>query len=382
MSLVDSEREGTSQDSEDDFDPIADLTTIDPETLDPKRDFLREAMNIERDISSILVSRSFRTSKTDKERLSNLAAAFLGIITTQNTVIHQLRGRLHEKAEQMKASKPSYASVVTALLDPPRDDRNAGHGERGLGERGTKEHVLLVYPKDEQRSSEDTRNEITGSIDPIKLKIGVKRVNKIRKGGIVVQVTREEDIEKLQRGIENSAMGDKYSCTKPKSINPRLILYGVSEEIDKENLIQKLREQNQTLENAEMEVCFPLRAREGNHLVITTDPDTFHKIIYLGKLNLGWKRVGIKEFVKVTQCFNCFKYGHIAKLCNNKAICANCSREGHKSENCKIKPSCTNCVAANETHRFNLTTDHSATSSFCETYQWEREKITKRINYG
>nr|XP_042910466.1 uncharacterized protein LOC122271868 [Parasteatoda tepidariorum] len=367
-----------SSDSEDGYDPANDLTAINPDTINPKRDFIVEAMTAQTQMSSVGASKKSKLSVNDRERILSIAANFISIINTQNAILNQLRGRLYEKTEQVKMTKPSYASI---LMKDREVQRERGDGPRER-DTETKEHELLMYPKDENGASDDTRSQVTNSIDPIKLKLGVRGINRIRKGGIVVQLTNEEEIQKLKLEIEKSNIGDKFACARPRTLNPKIWLYDVPEDVNKENLIDKIRDQNPPLKNSVMKMCFPLRAKEGSHWVIEVDPDTFHKIIYLEKINIGWNRIRTKEFLRVTQCFKCYRFGHVARYCKDKSVCANCTEHDHTMENCKNKSICINCKTTREDHNLKLNINHDATNRNCETYKWEMERLVKKIYYG
>jgi hypothetical protein len=74
---------------------------------------------------------------------------------------------------------------------------------------------------------------------------------------------------------------------------------------------------------------------------------------------------------KPSQCFRCFKFGHIAKYCKaEKQLCPKCGGDDHKEENCtNTKPSCSNCRG-----------EHAATSSECQRYKEHQQRIEKTIN--
>ena len=49
---------------------------------------------------------------------------------------------------------------------------------------------------------------------------------------------------------------------------------------------------------------------------------------------------------KVTQCFRCREFGHIAKHCRSTEICGRCGSALHATNDCTSLASCTNCVRA------------------------------------
>ena len=57
----------------------------------------------------------------------------------------------------------------------------------------------------------------------------------------------------------------------------------------------------------------------------------------------------------ITQCYKCFKYGHIAAMCRNTPRCGKCSKPGHSERECTVREdptkwSCINCPASNRRH--------------------------------
>jgi hypothetical protein len=47
--------------------------------------------------------------------------------------------------------------------------------------------------------------------------------------------------------------------------------------------------------------------------------------------------------LNITQCFKCFKFGHLAKHCRNNQKCGNCGNEDHDTTNCNNATKCSGC---------------------------------------
>jgi len=45
----------------------------------------------------------------------------------------------------------------------------------------------------------------------------------------------------------------------------------------------------------------------------------------------------------ITQCYKCYKFGHLAKHCKNRQKCGNCGNEDHDTTNCTNNTKCTGC---------------------------------------
>lgn len=86
------------------------------------------------------------------------------------------------------------------------------------------------------------------------------------------------------------------------------------------------------------------------------EPEPFSQIMKKGKVNIKWGRFNIRKYLKPLQCYNCYKYGHLAKYCRLKKKCRNCGSEEHETGNCTQDTHCINCQQHNL--RFNTSFDN------------------------
>lgn len=103
----------------------------------------------------------------------------------------------------------------------------------------------------------------------------------------------------------------------------------------------------------------------------------FNQLIKKDNVNIKWSRYNIREFLKPMQCFNCYKYGHLAKYCKQKRKCQNSSSEGHETENCQEDTHCENFKLHND--RLTLHMIHT-TALKIEIVVFL--KMRSRIDYG
>lgn len=83
------------------------------------------------------------------------------------------------------------------------------------------------------------------------------------------------------------------------------------------------------------------------------------------KIYDGISSFKVRPFVdNVLQCYNCYRYGHLAKHCRRGPVCIACGEEFHG--NCNRAYRCSNCGGR-----------HKATNKQCETYLNNRD--LKRI---
>ena len=100
----------------------------------------------------------------------------------------------------------------------------------------------------------------------------------------------------------------------------------------------------------------------------TASPETANRIISQGLIHEGEIKTCVRYLAegRVTRCFNCQKYGHIARRCKNPTACAECAGN-HTADRCTIGPEAKRkCPTCKENHR--------AGSPHCTVERKEREK--------
>lgn len=73
--------------------------------------------------------------------------------------------------------------------------------KRCLSRKREETVVALIYPNNETES-EVTRDEVRKNINPVNVGMGVKRVRKINKGGVLMELASNTDYEKQQNLIK------------------------------------------------------------------------------------------------------------------------------------------------------------------------------------
>lgn len=112
-------------------------------------------------------------------------------------------------------------------------------------------------------------------------------------------------------------------------------------------------------------------------------PSVCDKLLKSGKVNIGWKRCVVEEHIRILQCYNCFKFGHFAKDCQqNEPTCPNCSGP-HKKDKCDKSVNefrCSNCFSASQKFKIKLDLN-LVLDKLCKSYlrlvNIEKTKIEK-----
>lgn len=164
------------------------------------------------------------------------------------------------------------------------------------------------------------------------------------------------DVEnEAQAKIVQEKVREWAEVRAPQKWNPKLMLYNIPKNYDKEEVVKDFIEQNlpkainEEQSSDRVKICFatgPCDKDTYNLVIQLSGPD--HKtLVRKGKAFLNWNSVRVADFVPVTRCYRCQKYGHISKVCNaERETCGHCGRVGHERNNCTTpnsEPKCSNC---------------------------------------
>lgn len=245
------------------------------------------------------------------------------------------------------------------------------------------EPVVLVVPKEKQ-NSDITRAEMKERIDP--KSIPIENIRSGAKGTIVLEGKNTEDVNKIKEYAKEK-MGEKYDVKVTELKRPKIVISGMGEDLDKDEIIKCLRAQNNYLENAHLLVVNKYSYRIKNNrqkfsVIVEIDGDNFKKVLEQEKVNIDWDRCFVKEFLAVKRCFKCCGYNHKAQDCKKKKTCKRCAGE-HDVIECKSEhEKCTNCINANNNLKLNLDINHMASALDCVVYRRKLDAERKRVNYS
>lgn len=320
---------------------------------------------------------SARVSAPMQRRLRIGLKALSKIFIEQQSIIANLKGKVEAASADLQTITP-FAEIMKQQASeartkpPPRKE-----GKKSLP------HVAMIYPNGEGVESSVTKKAIQAAINPAELKVGISRIRQIRKGGILIETTREEDLDKIIKEIEEKEV-TKNSYTAKKQVKrfPRVILYDVNPEVKKEELVERLKTQNEFLEESSIEIGFSFKGKNGTNWVLTVDPSTFFRLKRSVKIYIGWDSISFREFIRPTQCFKCWRFGHIAKFCRNKKCCAKCTEE-HEEKDCKSSDKkCRNCIEFNQHNKKATSVNHESNDKKCPMVDKEIAKQRTLIDYG
>lgn len=269
--------------------------------------------------------------------------------------------------------QPSYADIAKV--------NKTKKSEKVLPEL-RKEVPLLIMPKKKQNSA-TTKQDLREKVNPANLKIS--NVHERNNGTIVIETDCVREREKIKSAVEN-AMKEQYDIKIPSVIKPRFTIPKISYKYTDEEIVEKLKNQNQCLGESELKLAKVYETKSNNityySAIFEADPDTFTKVMQAGKLNIGWETRKVYDGTDVMMCFKCLGYNHRAPNCRSEEICRKCL-QNHKTSECDSEPQnkCINCIRAKEKLSLDINENHSALDKKCPTYLFMLEQKKKKIYY-
>ncbi|KAJ3631944.1 hypothetical protein MTP99_013044 [Tenebrio molitor] len=95
----------------------------------------------------------------------------------------------------------------------------------------------------------------------------------------------------------------------------------------------------------------------------------------------SWRSHNIRDFLTVTRCYNCQRFGHIAKHCRSEQQCGYCSSTENESRDCRhklgeSKHQCANCIRSG-----NKDANHHTASNQCPIFQHRAQETINATFY-
>lgn len=245
--------------------------------------------------------------------------------------------------------------------------------------------VLLVYPKPESKlqTSEETKDSVQKAIKPTQLGIQIRRLSKIRNGGIALELPRTQ-----VRAVAEK-LNETLSTHVPKKKLPKIKIFEVPTTKESDVAVQEsIRKQNfPGTEEREFHCNIKPVYKVGrkhnptHHWVLELSLNLLKEFRKLGgRIFLGWQSLKVIEHIIVARCYRCQRYGHLAKDCKSPVdVCGHCAKDNHAFEDCPEENwnfSCANCLRAKSDHK------HNVNSVTCPSYIRERNRIASQTDYG
>lgn len=208
--------------------------------------------------------------------------------------------------------------------------------------------------------------------------INVEEFARISGGRIRVVCRTLQEADKLISLLKASANldGEVESLRRP-----RLAIYGVPKEVDKDELERILNSEG--LGEAEVKFKFGHKDAKGVNWVIEVHHASREAFLTRARIQIGWISCLIKPHAKLIHCYKCQLYGHLQASCSASGPTCRWCAGAHRGEACKEKHNkavykCAGCIKnkmASKNHA-------SGDSAKCGYYKIKMEAFHRGIDYG
>lgn len=278
---------------------------------------------------------------------------------------------LRQGAPELVARQRSYAGVTRSM--PLRQMPDPGDSASGM-------ETLEIVPSDlsdsRYRDAAATYSKVCSTIKPDEMGVRVDRIMKGPNKSVRV-VARPCEIDKIRPLLENTGLSAKQF----EKLNPRLIVRDIPSSVDKDQFVNFLVKQNmQDADKPKLVYWLPARDQRNASAVIEVPPEVRGALLSQGRVYIGWTSCRVSDHLRVTQCYKCLGFGHIAKSCKaEEDVCGHCT-ERHESRRCPNKsntPRCHNCIK----YKMSAIAHSAFDASSCPSIIRRLNEKSKRINY-
>ncbi|XP_047995545.1 uncharacterized protein LOC125233535 [Leguminivora glycinivorella] len=248
---------------------------------------------------------------------------------------------------------------------------------------------VAIYPKDQSKSSEETKNLVQKMINPEEMKLHVRALRKVKNGGVIISTDSKDDIEKLKSTFKSTS--PNLTIDEPLKRRPRIILLGVPSAMREQEVYSCLYEQNivdkfPELTREEFIASIKLSHKSGKkdletcNYIIEVPANIRRALISQNRAFINWSSCLVKDFTTLTRCLKCHFYGHAAKTCRQPELtCGHCSNLGHSDKECPNKaedPKCATCSL------FKKQSHHQTGDPDCPVRKMAERRYINSIDYG
>ena len=321
---------------------------------------------------------------TDTNKVSKSMSKF--VLAKWSTLERQL----YEQFVEAQKWKSAYEAIKGATMQPKQT-----YAEKVMVKAPTvpkeliksPKTIVTVFPAEGTKitNSEQTKEIVMGSFKPVTDKLRIRNLRKIRNNGVLIETEGRNDLMQILQSKKLEEAGLKASL--PSKKQPRIIIFDVPREYCENTLTEAIHLQNaEGINKQKLDNEFKLIFKTGNKLketvnwVAEVSPDLRKLLTAKGRVFVGWRACKIQDFIRLTRCYKCQSFGHVAKFCKAETeTCGHCGVDGHNFKNCPNKSKKESCALCK---RIKKPDCHSSRSNDCPIYKLALAQHINKIDYG
>lgn len=289
------------------------------------------------------------------------------------TSLSEIKQKLHETLTKKTQESASFADMVKGTKSLIRPQATSS---------------VAIYPSDNTKTSEETKNLVQKIVCPEEMKLKVRGLRKIRNGGVIISTETKDDIQKLKQTVERSTTG--LTVDEPQKRKPRILIIGVPTDLAEKEVFKCIYEQNivdilPTLTKETFLTAVKLSHKSGKrdadscNYIVEVPASVRKALVNQNRIYINWTSCPVRDFTLVTRCFKCQQYGHASKTCKSAtSSCGHCGAEGHATQECSSKeepPKCATCKRYKKPH------NHKTGDSECPARKAAEYRYINSIDY-
>lgn len=170
------------------------------------------------DLLNLIGHSSTKVNNTNQEKIKRMVMDIIEQAIIQSNAINSLVRRVIEQCELTSVLLEKRDEVFTYADATKKQVR-----KRSVSRKREEMVVTLIYPKTEMES-DLTKGTVNKNINPIDLGVGIKRVKKISKVDVLMEVNSIKDFEKLELEVNtNESLRENFTIRKGVKLKPKIL---------------------------------------------------------------------------------------------------------------------------------------------------------------
>jgi hypothetical protein len=334
----------------------------------------KDALNQRQEFQNAIHNIRLAVQHLPKIEALNSSSPNNGVPNLEDKLKQIVENVLDEKLKNNPVTNaPSYSQIAAKISSQPPPKQN----------RPTYKVIVKPNASLNLKTADETRKLLT-SKSPKEYGINVDKITPLKNNAILIE-SRCDSILNLPDNEKIRKM--KLVAERVNKVWPKLQIFDVPKNTTSDELIKEIYKQ-EGIPNSVPEKFVKNAFKVGqtrndtNTWVIEIHPAARAHFMKTAKIYIQWKSLNIKDYIRVTRCYNCQKYGHVSKHCKSEKQCGFCASTAHESKDCSerensSKHKCANCVRGKQQDA-----NHHSGSSECPIYKTRLQDLINNTNYG